>query len=60
MREQVRNRWFDWGAEFRFSVLLLGLLAAGLGFNHLFDTTDQNVNTYADFAEPAGLQQHGG
>ncbi|MCY0148142.1 EAL domain-containing protein [Hoeflea sp. G2-23] len=29
MLKQTRNRWFDWGAEFSFSIILLGLLALG-------------------------------
>jgi len=53
MRKRARNRWFDWGAEFSFSAILLGLLALGLVFNHLIDTVEQNGTAYSNIADVA-------
>ena len=53
MGRQVRNRWFDWGAEFSFSVILLGMLALGLVFAHLFDTPGQDTNIYSNITDVA-------
>lgn len=53
MRKQIWKRWFDWSAEFSFSVILLGLLALGLSFNQFFDATGQEVDGYSSFADMA-------
>jgi diguanylate cyclase (GGDEF)-like protein len=36
MRNKTTERWFDWGAEFSFSALLLALLVVGLGLDYFF------------------------
>ena len=46
MLKQLRNRWLDWGAEFSFSAIFLGLLAFGLGFS-AFDTSDPDFDIYS-------------
>lgn len=51
MGKRVRNRWFDWGAEFSFSVIFLGLLASGLGFSAFFGASVADFDVYSWFAD---------
>jgi len=53
MRRKVRYRWLDWGAEFSFTVIFLGVLALGLGFNEFFTTADSDVDIYSRIVDVA-------
>jgi len=53
MRNKLRNRWFDWGAEFSFSAILFGVLALGLIFDHFVLAADNAASIYSNIVQMA-------
>ncbi len=53
MRNKIRHRWLDWGAEFSFSAILIGLLALGLAFDYFVGAANNPAGISGGVADMA-------